>query len=341
MQPVVISAFQEALQQSQAIVPDTNPDKTGTLNGKTISPPWSYYVLVGGAIIGTISAVVATIVSMTPVIVGGIILMATNALGAYYIKSLGNLKTLEDYVQILSKKIKLLVSQIINLKKDNNVLAENIKNLQKVVADDKKIFDDGAKQIEDKSKELDKVASELSETQKKLADIQKVYDSFSGAVGAIADDLSKFTAGNITMNTLLTNLGGYISNLQAVADTLNHDFADLKNQTVSFDLHNKDLSKLIDSLTLQINLFMKIHDESQKQISALETQVANLTKVDQDVSSNASKVEDYEKQLADVKDQLKQLLDAYQKPVGDLVQYLQALKKAQESQSKSTDAPKK
>ena len=65
---------------------------TGVHKGRTFKH-WSFYVLLGGGLVGLVATIAASILTMYPLIACGVVLFVTSSVGAYYIRKFDTVGT--------------------------------------------------------------------------------------------------------------------------------------------------------------------------------------------------------------------------------------------------------
>ena len=183
-------------------------------NGQQVrqgSRHWSYGLMIGAAVVGAITAVVAIIFSQIPIIAAGVMLALTGSIGAYYLKEFGMLSTLEDYTLLLSAKVNKIASTADKLERADDGLQKANKALNETIKERDKVIEKGNKKLNKTLDEFDQVAHKLEITEKRLANVIVLYQNLKKVTFKLTEQVAYFNSEN---DLLDENIDEFLDNIK-------------------------------------------------------------------------------------------------------------------------------
>jgi chromosome segregation ATPase len=257
---------------------------------------WSFYLLTIGAAVGVVTLIVASILKIYPLIVCGALLFITNALGAYYVQKFDTLHDLEDYVEVMSEKIKDLSSNIKELKEVNKGLKETHDKLQTNLKETKVVWEDGAKGVKSEADKIGELTKRLETTQKKLASMQYLYENLQNAVKSFSGEVSSLgsTSTQFTENT--KKFAGKVSDAKEVLKTFDKENEEFDENNVLFDKLNKANLEFLNSFKLELGKIAALRKEADGLKAALEEKGGKLFLATKELSEQLARQEKINKE---------------------------------------------
>lgn len=267
--------------------------------------PLSFFLLLGGAFVGGVVAVAALVLKQYAIIVSGVILCITNGIGAYEIKRLSLTKVIEDYIQLLAKKIALLYEWNKKANSLNNQLGKSEKELSIDVENYKKATAEGEKKIRDQALKIASLTEELKKIKEGLISL---YDPLKNAVNTFINTGNSFLEANKMEKGQFSELVQDITQLNSLNTALNKEEDVFKENLAS-------IKKLYEKAANILSIFPEIFKELQKKIEdekkenqKLQTQINELKVFNLSISEHIQKMQAKEKEYKDLLAQLQALL---------------------------------
>ncbi|MCB1112618.1 MAG: hypothetical protein KDK72_08195 [Chlamydiia bacterium] len=295
MNSIKVAAIEAIGVAREALGDDETEEEVSNYQGRNYKH-WSYYLLVTGAIVGAATAIVAAIIGMTTLIVAGAALFVCNAVGAYYIARFDTYNDLEDYADILTKKVRQLADHVINFEKLNQREEELNDQHEELIEDDKLLNDEliairrkfqeamegGHEQHLD---ELERLTQQNDKLCTKLAALEESHDSLETKYEQMLETFKNFTLNtrefsnkNDAFIASVNKLGQVKKEMQSVVDRLQ----EIKRQrrSVSHRVDPKQIVRDMEKLVQQLKdrpLFNE--EEKQEYINNIYLLIDRLTSI--------------------------------------------------------------
>jgi len=304
---ILIQNAQQALSVGAS---DVTQAAQGNLNGKKVIH-WSYYVLLGGVAFGSIVTLAAGILGQNPTAIGGGLFIATNGLGAYYIREFSILTSLKEVTDQLTQGIKDLFTNIVQpLASYTQVLEVGNAELNKQITDQKRVFKQGELDLAQKAKDLDSSTDKLLEAEAKLKMLQDENVKLKASTDA-------FTASTLKMDEDNKNLVGKVADMEKELKQLDDENAALKASLADFEKANQDFTSQNGNLDAVVKQLQAQNVELEKNRAAelqekdkLQKQVDQLSGANTELSQSLKKMQDLQKTEDQANDQLVKRVDS-------------------------------
>lgn len=265
----------------------------GEFQGKKVFH-WSFYVQAVGALGGLIITI-AGLVLATPALIGpGLLFLASNAIGAYYVHTFSVYSQLDSYVNELQEKLTAAQADLIQQRTLNNELNDLLKKTQKEMASlqeaGKKSLADWAereKSLNEKVDALDKTTKEIEEERKRaFADFDKRFKELHAEYLVLETNKKALDAQIISLKAEVNSTKETNGKLETELNEFktNYDKYDKENEELR--QLNADLQKQVKELTEQIKALPKLNtkpivkelDETEIAANKVVDEIDNLNK---------------------------------------------------------------
>lgn len=294
MSSAVLNAADAAL-SLRSDLSDVAAGQEGDLQGRRVTH-WSYYAFIAGSVVGAIVAIagfaLVNSVGFMAYVVGaaGVLLAVTSGFAALYVKKFGILKTLDDYIRELAKRVQDFSSNILFLKSENQKLKQISKDLQEVPQDWREQIQKGKEAMQDKINELSKVAKKLQDTEAKLQKFAGVADDIQLQTKKLSESALEFSKGNDFLKQSVQKLEKHVTKL-------NEDNEDMAKQVMLFDAATDEFEAVSKRLGLQVKVFDDLFELMKKMDESAKERMAGLTQEVDDLQAAAKKIQEDAQQL--------------------------------------------
>lgn len=258
------------------------PAKAGDLKGRKVIP-FTFYVMVGAAVVGAIVAIAAGILGTIPLAVAGGVLVLIGSIGAYEVKRLAAAGTLAQVNaqsdvenEKLAESLKGANQTINDLKVENGELSQSIATYQSDIKTAQQKIADQLAQINEFTKQMDAIQKKLAQTATLDPALKTAFGDFtaasqslqqqSDAQNAQFQDLTKVLS---QWNTDLEGLGSVEGTIETNLDALIAVYAKLPPLL-------ETLNRIIQQFSAACSNLKKQNDEQAKQDQLLSGQEASL-----------------------------------------------------------------
>lgn len=295
----VVLGAAEALKFAKETVGDTVGEVSveGEMGGRRYRH-WSFWVLTGGATVGAVAAVAAFIFSAQAIIWSGVFLFITNAIGAHYIRKFDTLRELEDYVDLMAKKIKDLATAVLDLKRINLELSSTADKLAENRRKTGEVWEEGEEKIGQKADELEKVARKLEETEKKLEKVKEMYDNLQKALLAFSSEVGKLEGHGTQFEVKLKEMAQSISSTVHVLEGLDSEDKEFDELNEAYNKLNEANLKFLGEFQGEIGKVLDLFGQADRIRAILEAKSEQLAKISQEFGSHLTRLEELEKKEA-------------------------------------------
>ncbi len=252
---------------------------------------WSYYVLVGGCLVGAVIAVAGLIQQNGFHILSGCILFITTGIGAYYNKKFANLTTLGTLVNLLTLKVKETAKELRDLKQINNDFSIANDTLKIDIAKVNKAFGEGKTKLDDKINELQKVEESLKETERKMEILNLLYEKMKTSTHFFSVEMQQMIDQSLHFKETGKELRGEVDKFDGENDEFKVMIKNFDGENSEFVEENKQLAKFNDTFTVQLQQMKKMSEDDRKVQMDLMKEIEQLSKNSEEIRSTSHEIE--------------------------------------------------
>ena len=285
---------------------------TGVHKGRTFKH-WSFYVLLGGGLVGLVATIAASILTMYPLIACGVVLFVTSSVGAYYIRKFDTFNELEDYVEEMSNKILDLSKIIKDLKKINKEFKDTRKRFEADIEKDEKIWNDGDKKVRKSAEEIKRLTKSLDVTTKKLKKMEELYSNLQNAVNIFSNHVVGINENNKDMSNKIDKLANNVTDAKAVIESFDCENDEFDENNELYENLNKANLAFLTKFQEELEKIYKIQYSAKELKESLEKQSAALHEVTLRIQNSINKTEEYSKEEAAIKKENRRMLKKAEK----------------------------
>lgn len=309
----VIASASKALKLANELTGEERASlETGKHQGRTFKH-WSFYLLLGGSLVGVVATIAASILTMYPLIACGVVLFVSNAVGAYYIRKFDTFNELEDYVEEMSNKILDLTKIIKDLKKMNKEFKDTRKRLEIDIEKDAKIWTDGDKKVRKSAEEIKRLTKNLNVTTKKLKKMEELYTNLQNAVNVFSNHVVGINENNKDMSIKIDKLANNVTDAKAVIESFDCENDEFDEHNELYDNLNKANLAFLTKFQEELEKIYKIQYSAKELKESLEKQSAALQEVTSRIQKSIDKTDEYSKEEASIKKENRKMLKKTQK----------------------------
>lgn len=256
---------------------------------------WSFWVLAAGAAVGAVAAVAAFIFSVQTIAWSGAFLFVTNAIGAHYIRKFDTLRELEDYVDLMAKKIKTLATIVLDLKKINQGLASTAEKLEENRNKTDEVWNEGEEKIHQKAAEFDKISKKLEETEKRLEKVKEMYDNLQKAVLAFSQEVGKMEGHGAQFESKIKEMAETIGASMKVLEGLDAEDKEFDALNEVYNKLNEANLKFLGEFQGELGKVFNLFSEAEKIRAILELRSEQLSKISHEFGTHLDRLGELEK----------------------------------------------
>ena len=292
----VILGAAEALQFAKETVGDAVGEVSveGEMGGRRYRH-WSFWVLAAGATVGAVAAIAAFIFSVQTIIWSGAFIFVTNAIGAYYIRKFDTLRELEDYVDFMAKKIKILANLVLDLKRINQGLASTADKLEENRHKTDDLFREEEEKINQQASAFEKTAKKLEETEKKLEKVKEMYDNLQKGVLEFSKEVSKLEGHGEQFELKLKAMAESIGSSMKVLEGLDAEDKEFDELNEVYNRLNEANLRFLGEFQGELGKVFNLFSEADKIRVILESRSEQLSKISHEFGSHLDRLEDLER----------------------------------------------
>jgi len=285
---------------------------TGNLEGRTVAN-WIYRAFIAGSIVGAIAAVAGLALSFIAVGIVGILLCATNALAAFYVKKFRNLNTLDIYNKKLVEEIETLKSQAKVLKQTKEELAVERKRFEKVPEDWERVLQEGESKIKVQTDKLEKVSKDLNTANQRSQMLAK-------AISDLKKEIKKYLQATVELGEGKDYLEKGLGPLREHLSELTEEKDELTDLIMNFDEENDEFGEHIRKLAEQTDSLSKA-SEVMKEFNRVEKEVMeNLKEENEKLKQTADQLTEESEKMKDLNQQKKDLINTIEEKTAKLTE---------------------
>ncbi len=309
---------------------------------------WSIYVEELGFVVGLVVAVASYVMGQYQLIAAGLTISALSGLAVYELNDMRYLKTVEEYIEILSQKVTLIGTQIGLIRQTDQHIHTDIEETEKAADKYELEAQNAEKTLSEKLLELEKVKKDLAQKETEFEEVSKklleVYKKVDGATNHMEEEVKGFSE---THELLQGDVRKFIANVNAEnieVDKVEKEVGEIDVKSSDFAKQLTQLYQVLDKLQGLIELLKKLHQASfdeKNNISKLEAtkdKIMEIAKAIQISSLEVLEAKDLEGKTADKIQKVNR--DATLALSTKLSEYIQLLQQKKEK-GKSDGASKK
>lgn len=284
----VITNAQEAIRIANSIQGTT---QSIVANTKKRFKHWSFYVLLLSSAGGAVAVVVASVMSIYTLIVAGVILCATNALGAFIVRKLDGCEDLAGCVDVMATKIRELALYVKEMQKVNEDLKGVRKDLNNNLKEDIRVWEHGYSEVKKSADQIQNLTNQLDITTKKLKITEELYANLQNAVNKFSNHVVDLNENNKSIDQKVSKLAGKVTDAQVILDSLNDKNANFDENNEIYEKHNNANIAFLERFEQELSKIFSLQTGAKEFRETLEKQGNALEKVSMDINSSLEKIE--------------------------------------------------
>ncbi|CRX38825.1 hypothetical protein [Estrella lausannensis] len=286
----------EALQFAKETVGDAVGEVSieGEMGGRRYRH-WSFWVLAAGATVGAVAAVAAFIFSVQAIAWPSVFIFVTNSIGAYYIRKFDTLRELEDYVDLMAKKIKILSTIILDLKRINQGLSSTADKLEENRHKTEDLFREEEEKINHSAAEFEKIAQKLADTERKLEKIKELYDNLQKGVLEFSKEVGKLEGHGQQFELKLKEMAETIGSSMRVLEGLDAEDKEFDELNAVYNRLNEANLKFLSEFQGELGKVLGLFEEAENIRAILESRSEQLARISHEFGSHLDRLEKLEK----------------------------------------------
>lgn len=252
----------------------------GTLQGYS-NAHWSVKILIAGAIVGVITALVGLVLNQFALAAAGVFFVLTNGLGAHYIAKFSPYRDAGGLIDAMSQRIYGFWEQIVNLQKEVERAEEHRKQLKEAVLKIENLLKEKEKIGQDNRK----LVKDFEQVQKKLTQVSQIYQPLKSAVDQFFSATAEFSGSEQHLEANLKQfieqviaLGVVRQSLKAEIEAFGKETKKLPEYKVSIESSIKTLDRLLKEWPQTFADLKECNRKMREEVRGLKKCIGDLEK---------------------------------------------------------------
>lgn len=267
----------------------------GRLESRKITH-WSEKIQYGGIVVGVIAIIASIVFAQYIFIAPGTVLVIQGSVAAYHLNDIRYLKTVEDYIEILNRRVNMMSEKIFLMKKTNEDLKKNVGEFKESIAKFQRDTIASEKNLQQRTKELSVVSEDLKHRKDELDKLKELlkplYEQIDGVTHKMEKEITRFSEGHTLLAQKVAdfNIGMHAFNTRAHAMAEEVDLFD--KETDEFEENIRSLSDKVSDLKKLIKLQKELHQVFAEEQKKLKNEIGVLDEADDKIVLGVQKVHD-------------------------------------------------
>lgn len=271
----------------------------GMFDGRDVTH-WSHHLLIAGSVIGLITLVAGFVFSQLIISIQGGILLATNAIGAYYINKFSVFHAAGEVIQALTQRIHDLWTQVNYLHKEERKVKKNADGLDQSVSTLQGINQDQKKIL----KEKQALIKELGQVHVKLKKVSTVCQKLKGGVDKFIGGVDKLSGAGHHFTKNIEELIKNARELAQLRSGLSREIEELTAERQHLVDQNDEIHEAVDKLKIIMKNWPQKYRDLKEQNRSLKEDVEALTVAVTVLKNSISDMERLEKDFEKIAEDL-------------------------------------